>query len=118
MPAFRFTQTVLAGAIVPNVMTGSQFEFLGRPTRIQIYMIQDGGVGDGIGESEVFFGQELELSQAPITNAAGAGEGPRVPDDQVVDDIGAPGDRIVIRLQETGGANPAQVRGLVNLTPL
>ncbi len=66
----------------------------------------------------MFFGQELEMNQAPVNNAAAAGQGPLTDQDLVVDDIGAAGDRIVIRLQETGGVANAVVRGLVSITPL
>jgi len=115
MPSQRFSTTVAAGGVNVNIMTGSQFEFLGRPSRIQIYQISDPAVG--IGESTVFFGQELELAASP-TPVGVAGVGPAVPDDLILDDVGAPGDRLVIRVAETGGAAAAEVRTLVVITPL
>jgi len=116
MPSIPFRFSVAAGTTVANALAGSQFEFLGAPSRVQIYLTQDGAVG--IGEAEVFFGQEIQLPQGRIPIAVGAGQGPKVPDDVRVDDFGAPGDRIVIRLLETGGALAAVIRGLVQITPI
>lgn len=115
MPTHRFSVTVAAGAQVANALAGSQFEFLGAPSVVQVYMAQDTAVG--IGEAEVFFGQELEAVQAPIPMRV-ATLGPEVPEDLIVDDVGAPGDRIVIRLIETGGAAGAVIRGMVKVTPI
>ena len=88
---------------------------MGRPTRIQIYGTQDPA---DLATMEVFFGQELELSPSLIPFALNAGQGPLVPDDLLLDDVAAPGDRLVIRLVETGAANPAVTRVLVVLPPL
>lgn len=115
MPTFRNTVQIAAGATIPNIMAGSQFEFLGRATRVRVYITADGA---GIGQAEVFFGQELEMNQSQVPDAVAAGQGPIIPDNLVVDDVGAPGDRIVVRLSETGGAAVVNVRTLVDLTPL
>jgi len=118
MPTLRFgapEATVAIGGVIANLMTGSQFEFLGRPTRVQIYASQDPA---DLGTMEVFFGQELEMATSPIPFALNAGEGPIVPNDLLLDDFGAPGDRIVIRLTETGGVATAVVRALVVMTPV
>jgi hypothetical protein len=114
MPTIRVSSVVPIGGSVPNVLAGSQFEFLARPSIVQVFCVQDAG---DFGEIEVFFGQELQLPGSPITQTT-AGEGPRVPDDEIVNDIGAPGDRLVVRLVETGGAATAIVRTMVKITPL
>jgi len=117
MPAQRFQVTVAAGGVNPNIIAGSQFEFLGVPSRIQIYCIGDPQPASGPYNLEVFFGQSLELADGPGPNGAVA-VGPVVPDDLVLDDVGGAGDRLVIRVSETGGVNPAIVRVLVVFTPL
>lgn len=116
MPTAQFTNTIAANGVVANVLVGSQFEFTGRPTRIQLYIIQDPTAGRG--QVEVFFGQELQATPAPISNATGVTIGPNVPDDLLVDDIAAPGDRIVVRLTETAGGAGLIVRTKVVLTPV
>jgi len=117
MPTAQFSNDIAANAVVANVLVGSQFEFTGRPTRIQIYITQDSGTA-GRGQVEVFFGQELQATPAPISTSAAVRVGPNVPDDLLVDDIAAPGDRIVVRLTEIAGGAGLVVRTKVVLTPV
>jgi hypothetical protein len=116
MPTIRVTSDTGIGGTVANVLAGSQFEFLARPSIVQVFAVQDPSVGTA--SIEVFFGQELQLPQSPTTFAAAAGIGPNVPDDEIVNDIGAPGDRLVVRLVETGGSTAAIVRTMIKITPL
>ena len=115
MPTIRVSSTVPIGGTVANVLAGSQFEFLARPSIVQVFAAQDPA---DLGEMEVFFGQEIQLPQSPMPVAAAAGVGPNVPDDEVVNDVGAPGDRLVVRLVETGGLATAVTRVMVKITPL
>ncbi len=113
MPTIRTTNTLLAGATVGNVVAGNQFEFIQAPSRVQVWAVHE---GVGIGEVEVFFGQELQLPQA-MANKVTAG-GPNINTDLLVDDFAAPGDRLVIRIVESAGAAPVDVRVLVKITPM
>lgn len=115
MPTIRNSTIVPIGGTTPNVLAGSQFEFLARPSVVQVFAVQDPA---DLAQIEVFFGQELQLPQAPVQYAPVAGEGPIVPQDELVNDVGAPGDRLVIRLVETGGIATAIVRTMVKITPL
>jgi len=118
MPTIRSVTALAAGAINANVLQGSQFEFLGTPSRIQVYAIDDTvapAVGGGVAEVEIFFGQELEFSQSQINRKAA---GPDVPDDLLIDDFGAAGDRLVVRVSETGGALDVVINTLVKITPM
>ena len=115
MPSQRFNSTLGANAVIQNLLAGSQFEFVGTPSRVQIYSIVD--PADAV-DMEVTFGQELQIPASPLPQSAGAGGGPTVPDQLIVDDIAAPGDRIVIRLTETAGAAGTLARTLVVITPL
>ena len=114
MPTIRNVSVLVAGGGDPNVLTGSQFEFLGTVSRVQVYAIQDSGGAAGVGELEIFFGQELQFSRSPINVKS---NGPTIPDDLLIDDFGALGDRLVIRLSETGGALGATINTLVKITP-
>lgn len=117
MPSIKTTNAVTAGAVIANALAGSQFEFIRVPSRVQIYATAD-AVATGVAEIEIFFGQEIELPQAVVGNSAAVNEGPRIPDDLVVDDIAAPNDRLVVRLLETGGLVTVPIRTLVKITPL
>lgn len=114
MPTIGVSSVVGIGGTIANVLAGSQFEFLARPSVVQVFAVQD--LGD-LAEIEVFFGQELQLPQNPVKQFT-AGFGPNVPDHEMVNDIGAPGDRLVVRLVETGGIATATVRTMVKITPL
>jgi hypothetical protein len=116
VPTIRVSSALGIGATIANVLAGSQFEFLGRPSIVQVFNVAD-NIATSVPEIEVFFGQELQAPQAPCTLVA-AGVGPNVPDDEIVNDIGAPGDRLVVRLVETGGLVAAVVRTMVKITPL
>lgn len=113
MPTARFATALAASATNENIIAGSQFEFLGRPSRVQVYSAADTG---DIVNLEVFFGQELQATPAPVPRVTD-GTGPTVPDDLVVDDVGAPGDRLVLRLVNTL-AVAADVRTMVVITPV
>jgi len=108
MPTIRNVTALAAGAQNANVLQGSQFEFLGTPSRIQVYAIDDTdapAVGGGVAEVEIFFGNRKAA-------------GPDVPDDLLIDDFGAAGDRLVVRVSETGGALDVIVNTLVKITPM
>jgi len=115
MPTVRFANTLGANEVVANIMAGSQFEFLGRPTRVQVYSLAE--AGDAM-DMEIFFGQELELATSALNVGAAAGLGPIVPDDLILDDVGAPGDRLTLRLVETAGVAASIARTMVVLTPI
>jgi len=116
MPTIRNVTALAAGAQNANVLQGSQFEFLGTPSRIQVYAIDDTAAGSGgVSEVEIFFGQELQFTQSQI-NAKVAG--PDIPDDLLIDDFGAAGDRLVVRVSETGGALAVVINTLVKITPI
>jgi len=115
VPTARFSSSLVANEVIQNVMAGSQFEFLGRPSRVQVYSVAD--LADLI-DIAVFFGQELQLAAAGLPRIAD-GTGPIVPDSLIIDDIGAPGDRLTITLTETAGvAGPSLARTMVVITPV
>jgi len=114
-PTAKFETTLGANAVEQNILAGSQFEFVSRPTQIQIYSIND--PLDRV-DMEVFFGQELEVSPSPIDIAAVIATGPIIPDNLILDDVAMPSDRITVRLTETAGMAATVNRTLVKFTPL
>ncbi|HUT79460.1 MAG TPA: hypothetical protein VM285_17315 [Polyangia bacterium] len=114
MSVFRYEDTVGAGATVENIMAGSKFEFLQRPSAVRIFAAQDAGdlaqLDFTLGN--VIIGENLALPKRV------AGEGPSMSDDKLVAGVGMPSDRIQIRLRETGGAQPAITRVMVEISEL
>ena len=116
MPNFSVLVSVGAGATVANAFAGSAFEFLGRPSRVQIAQTV---IAAGASEvtSTVQFGPEVQLEEGQINSERVAAAGPQFPDDIVVDDVGAAGDRLVNRLTNTGAA-ARDVRIKVRIIPV
>jgi len=114
MPSQRFSTALIANQVVQNILAGSQFEFVGVPSRIQVYTV--GSVLNAV-SMEITFGQELQIPASNIPTEPAAGLGPNVPDDLLLDDFAAPGDRIVIRVTEIAGG-VAAARTLVVITPV
>ena len=116
MPNFSVLVSVGAGATVANAFAGSAFEFLGRPSRVQVAQTV---IAAGASEvtSTVQFGPEVQLEEGQVNSERGAAFGPQFPDDIVVDDVGAAGDRLVNRLTNTGAA-ARDVRIKVRIIPV
>ena len=115
MPTIKVQTSVAAGTQESNVIQGNQFEFLAVPCRVQVFARQSNAGTPGVGEVEVFFSQELQMPQAPVTIGAA---GINVNTDLLVDSFGDRGDRIVVREVETGGAQLALIDCMVVITPL
>jgi len=115
MPTIRARAVLVAGGVNANLLAGNQFEFLGQNARVQVFAIQDSTGLGGVAEFEIFFGSELQFPQSRVNLVA---SGPTVPDDLIVDDFGAAGDRIVVRATESGGALGATAVALVKIDPL
>ena len=107
MSVIRKTQTVTAGATTANLVAGSVFEFLTRPSAVRVFAAQDtatGAVEMTFKLGNVVFGEDLPL---PVKTA---GLGPDQDQDKLVGAMGAPGDRISVILKETGGVTNTPTR--------
>ncbi len=114
MSLFRENVTVPVGGTVVNIMAGSKFEFLSRPSAVRIFAVQD--LTDlallDFSLGNVVVGEDLPLSEVA------AGTGPSMSDDKLIAGVGAAGDRIQIRLRETGGVVVANTRIAVEIAEL
>lgn len=101
MPAFSVSPDVAAGAVLANALAGSAFEFVGRDSRVII-----AGVAETAYEvtATIQYGSEVQLEEGVIPLEIAAGQGPTFPDDVLVDDVAAAGDRLVVRLTNAGAA--------------
>jgi len=102
------------GGTFENILAGSKFEFLSRPSAVRVFAAQD--VGD-LAQLDLTLGNVVVGENLPL-NQRVAGEGPSRTDDMLVSAVGAAGDRIQIRLRETGGAAVAETRVLVEINEL
>lgn len=113
MPSLRFVTTALgAGATVQNLLTGSKFEYLPSPAAIMVYSCADAA---GV-QLELTFGNVIECDQMDLPVKA-ATVGPLRSDDLIASGVAAAGDRLQIKLQNTGGA-ATNIRTLVDIRPL
>lgn len=111
MPVVRDRRVALAaGAVVANIMTGSEFERLPAPARIRVAMAADAvDVTADVSFGNVIIGTAIS---APLEPAAGVG--PRLPEELLVDDMADTNDLILVRLR-TGVAVASEVRTLVRI---
>lgn len=113
MPSLRFNQgSIAAGGTVLNLLTGSKFEYLPQPAAVVVY-----GTADAAGlQLELTFGNVIECDQMEVPILAGAG--PNVDQHRLAAGVGAAGDRIQARLQNTSAVAIAASRFLFEIRPL
>lgn len=114
MPIFQFNESLAAGATNVNIMTGSKFEFLPRNSVVRIYAAQD--LAD-LGEMDISLGNVV-IGEDLAMNQKTAGLGPDRNQDLLAQAAGMAGDRIQIRVRETGGAAATVYRVLVEIVEL
>lgn len=99
-----------ANSVNDNVLQGSQFEYLPYNARLSFGMC---GSGAGL-LADVYSGQDIVAESMALNTQ---NRFPVVPDDFILGDIGAAGDRLKLRLRNTtGGALTAFWS--VNIVPL
>lgn len=96
MPSVSSLNTVLTLVTVDNVLTGSQFEFLPYDAFLEFGLTSSGVVGDWI--VDVFSGQDILLEQGSVSILD---RQPVYPDDFVLTDVAAGGERIKIRIRNS-----------------
>lgn len=98
MPTIQREVTVAAGAVNDNLLSGSAFEFLRRPSLVSLAVVASATGGFCTFQS----GADVVAEEFPPLVKTTM---PTVPDDFVFSDYGAPGDRLVLRARNpTGGA--------------
>lgn len=113
MPTIRVTNVVAAG--VPTFpLQGSQYEYLPFNARVEFAIVETTAVLVGDVLAQVFSGTDVLQQGGGITGkAAGA---PVYPDDFLLDDVAAAGERISVELNSAAGA--ATVQTVAKITPL
>jgi len=104
MPSFRTTVALAANQTIANVMAGSAFEFAPSAEEVDVAITQTALAAGFTVVADVQFGPEIQIESASVATEEGVNFGPKLPDNVVVSDVAAPGDRLTVRLRETGGA--------------
>ncbi len=116
MSQFSILNVMPASSTVANLFAGSAFEFIGRPSRVIIAAtIEVAGLSNVT--ATIQYGPEVQLEEGVINVEALAGRGPLWGDDVIVDDMAAPGDRLVFRATNAVGA-PIDIRAKVRIIPV
>jgi len=114
MPVFSFAESLAAGDTNTNIMAGSKFEFLKRPTALQIWAVAD--LGD-LAQMDLSLGNVVVAEDIVIPQFTAA-LGPNTNEHLIIEGAGVGDDRIQIRVVETGGAAAAVYRVRVKLIEL
>lgn len=112
MPMFQDRRSLAAGASVDNVLAGSQWEFMPFHASLEFAVITDASTGEVL--SDVYSGQDVLMEQGAIP---GPNRSPVYPDDFQLTDVAAAGERIKVRLRNTG-AGAHIVWTTVRITPV
>ena len=115
MPSIKVRRTVAANTRIENVLAGSPFEFLSGSAKVAVAATQATGLGDV--EADITFGPEVQVQRAPLNVETAAGTGPKVPDDIIIEEFGAAGDRLQVSLAEVAGTNTDAIV-LLSITPI
>lgn len=115
MPVRNFYTADLAANATAEPLTGWQYEYLPWPALVEIGMIQDGAANSI--QATVTSGSDTLMEEAPVN--AGGTDGVFPTDEQLdLTDEAAAGDRLKIRLRESGGVATTDIMIRVKLTPL
>lgn len=110
MPTIKKTTNLAAAGAEANPLSGSQYEYLPWPAMVEIAILADGEDVD----ASIFSGSDLLLESAEVDQRA-VTDPVRFPDDVLVEDVAAAGERLGIRLVSRAGAARI-VRTVVKIT--
>lgn len=113
----RFETVVPIAGVTENILAGTPLEYPGVPSSLEIYCAC---ILAALGEitMDVIIGTDLVAEGMAIGIETVAGEGPRVPQHQVLVDAIAPADHVQIRLRNAAAAATRQVYTLVRIQPV
>lgn len=113
MPTIK-RETGLAPLSTANPLSGSQYEYLPWPARIEIAILAD--TGDDV-EATFFSGSDVLLENASIDDRA-LNEPIQYPWDYDIEDVAAAGERLGLIVRNLSATISAVVRTRVRITPL
>ncbi len=116
MPSFVINPTVGPG-VTNNILAGSAFEFAPRDEKVAVAITTLAASFPSL-TATVMFGSDVQVEDAVIPAEIGpGGSGPQIPQNIIVDDVAAAGDRLVIRVTN-GTAGNLTLQAVVRILPL
>lgn len=121
MPTIRkISNVAIGGAITPSAFpfTGDQYEFLPFAARVAFAIVAKGAAADtALISATVYSGTDVLQQNGPVTQKL-AGSTVLNPDDFMLDDIAAQGDRLNVTLFSGAVAAPVVVETVCMITPI
>lgn len=109
MPTIQGQTSIGPGVSVANVLAGSVYEYLQRNAIVEFGLVDD---ANGDCRVTIQSGADVLLEESPVSIAA---RFPIFPDDFVVEDVAAAGERLVIRVRNTDAATTSVFRWAVRI---
>lgn len=113
MPLVSNSASVAASSVTENILSGSQFEFAGEDCMIEVGICGDANGADML--VDVYSGTDV-LCEGMRLNVRAAM--PVYPDDFMLQDVVAAGERIKIRARNTSAAGARTVYYTIRITPM
>jgi len=112
MPVIQGSTSVALSSVNDNLLTGSQFEFM--PYNAQLEFGINGDANGADMRVDVYSGQDVLMENSPLNIQNRL---PVYPDDFILTDFAAAGERIKIRARNTSAAAARTVHFSVRVTP-
>lgn len=111
MPTIRVTNTNVGANATVFPLAGNQYEYLPFPARVEFAIIASADEVD----VTVYSGSDVLQQTGPATVKTGSAV---YPDDFLLDDVAAQGERLNVIIRETAGAGTVDTETVVKITPL
>lgn len=114
MPLVQDVDSIAAGAVTDNILTGSQFEYMPYNAHISFALVADATNGEDL-RIDVYTGQDvITENMIPVSKDAS----PVFPDDFLLEDVVRAGERVKVRVRNTDAANAVTLRWALRITPV
>jgi hypothetical protein len=113
MPLIQGSTSIALSSVNDNVLTGSQFEFLPYNAVVEFGLNGDANGADL--RVDVYSGQDVLMENAPMNTRAVI---PTYPDDFLLNDVAAAGERIKVRARNVSAAAARTLYWVIRITPV
>lgn len=110
MPAIQGQVSIGPGVTNNNVLAGSAWEYLPYNAIVEFGLVDD---ANGDARVTVQSGADVLMEESPVSIAA---RFPIYPDDFILEDVAAAGERLVVRVRNTDAATTTVFRYSIRLT--